>query len=398
MTFSATLRRTGCGLLGHEDGAHAALADLLQQLVRADRPCPGAFAGRGGASTGARRAARPPSRRRRPAAPGSCRPRGGPGAGARPAARSSASPPQASVDVARPTAPAAACRPRRRNRFAGSSRRSAGMATSLPVRHHQCGFEAGFVRRGIAKRIRPGLVGRLAVRAASRSQDPGVGPVLVGGASARCRRTSAASSSDQAGEVAELDQPGGLAGPRRPAGSGPRRGRAGRRPARCSRRRRRRGRRAGRRPPRLSACLRRACSTRMRRMASAAAAKKWPRPFQCWALLAADEPQVRLVDQGGGLERLARLLRRPSGRPRASAARRRRAAAARAAACGSPAAAAARSWVTSAMSGESTHHDPHTQTGMASDVPNRAVGPANHADPTDSEAPYAAPRRAVDRP
>jgi hypothetical protein len=37
-------------------------------------------------------------------------------------------------------------------------------------------------------------------------------------------------------------------------------------------------------PPRLTAWRRRACSTRMRRMASAAAAKKGPRPFQCGAL------------------------------------------------------------------------------------------------------------------
>ena len=50
------------------------------------------------------------------------------------------------------------------------------------------------------------------------------------------------------------------------------------------------------------------CSTRMRRMASAAAAKKWPRLFQCWAVSHVHQPQVRLVDQGGGLERLARLL------------------------------------------------------------------------------------------
>ena len=42
-------------------------------------------------------------------------------------------------------------------------------------------------------------------------------------------------------------------------------------------------------------------------MASAAAAKKWPRPFQCGACRA-DEPQVGLVDQGGRLERLPRLL------------------------------------------------------------------------------------------
>ena len=37
MTFSATLRRTGSLLLGHVDDAHAALADLLQELVGADR-------------------------------------------------------------------------------------------------------------------------------------------------------------------------------------------------------------------------------------------------------------------------------------------------------------------------------------------------------------------------
>src|SRR5262249_45526185 len=36
-------------------------------------------------------------------------------------------------------------------------------------------------------------------------------------------------------------------------------------------------------PPCFAWRLRRAFSTRMRRMASAAAAKKWPRLFQCWA-------------------------------------------------------------------------------------------------------------------
>ena len=36
MTLSATLRRTGSRLLGHEDDAQAAFADLLQQLVGAD--------------------------------------------------------------------------------------------------------------------------------------------------------------------------------------------------------------------------------------------------------------------------------------------------------------------------------------------------------------------------
>ena len=42
-------------------------------------------------------------------------------------------------------------------------------------------------------------------------------------------------------------------------------------------------------------------------MASAAAAKKWPRPFQPGSSVA-DEAEVGLVDQGGGLERLAGLL------------------------------------------------------------------------------------------
>ena len=36
MIFRATLRRTGSGLLGHVDDAHAPFADLLQQLVGAD--------------------------------------------------------------------------------------------------------------------------------------------------------------------------------------------------------------------------------------------------------------------------------------------------------------------------------------------------------------------------
>ena len=49
MTLSATLRRTGCVLLGHEDGAHAAFADFLEQLVWPDDGS-GAFGDRGMAS------------------------------------------------------------------------------------------------------------------------------------------------------------------------------------------------------------------------------------------------------------------------------------------------------------------------------------------------------------
>ena len=56
----------------------------------------------------------------------------------------------------------------------------------------------------------------------------------------------------------------------------------------------------------LASCA--ACSTRIRRMASAAAAKKCPRLSQCWAFSDVHQPDVRLVDQGCGLERLPGLL------------------------------------------------------------------------------------------
>ena len=49
-------------------------------------------------------------------------------------------------------------------------------------------------------------------------------------------------------------------------------------------------------------------------MASAAAAKKWPRPSQSAGASGADQPQVGLVDQGGRLERLpGRLAGQPGG-------------------------------------------------------------------------------------
>ena len=47
ISLRATSRLDRLGLLGHPDRAHAALADLLQQLVRADRPCPAAPSRRG---------------------------------------------------------------------------------------------------------------------------------------------------------------------------------------------------------------------------------------------------------------------------------------------------------------------------------------------------------------
>ena len=54
MTFRATLRRTGCGLLGDVDDAHAPLADLLHQLVGADDRA-GAFGLRGDGIEGGER-------------------------------------------------------------------------------------------------------------------------------------------------------------------------------------------------------------------------------------------------------------------------------------------------------------------------------------------------------
>ncbi len=71
------------GLLGHPDRAHAALADLLQQLVRADHACRALR--RGGWSTASGPARWPPTRPR--AAPGSCRPRRGAAARPPPAAQ-----------------------------------------------------------------------------------------------------------------------------------------------------------------------------------------------------------------------------------------------------------------------------------------------------------------------
>ena len=43
-------------------------------------------------------------------------------------------------------------------------------------------------------------------------------------------------------------------------------------------------------------------------MASAAAAKKWPRPSHGFFGSSTDQPEVRLVDQGRGFQRLPRLL------------------------------------------------------------------------------------------
>ena len=155
---------------------------------------------------------------------------------------------------------------------------------------------------------------------------PGVGPLAVGAgrgtwtglaaasstdrpAKKRSLTTSAASGSSPASRVSGLVEVQevvrvGLARAARPG----------------------RGRSACAAPPRFSVFLRRAFSTRMRRMASAAAAKKCPRPFQCAAVLAAHQPQVGLVDQGGRPAASGRASPGPASGPPACAARRRPAA------------------------------------------------------------------------
>ena len=136
-------------------------------------------------------------------------------------------------------------------------------------------------------------------------------------------RARAASSIGQAGEVAELDEFGLCGGPRGELARASSRARVvGRlRSAMASvvEVDRARGRR------RLGASCGGPCSTRMRRMASAAAAKKWPRLSQCWARSArpaADRPRGPGPWPGGS----GRASPGPaSGRP-ACAARRRPAA------------------------------------------------------------------------
>jgi hypothetical protein len=58
----------------------------------------------------------------------------------------------------------------------------------------------------------------------------------------------------------------------------------------------------------LAAFRRRACSTRIRRIASAAAAKKCPRLFQCCAFFRINEPEIGFMDQGRRLQRQAGIL------------------------------------------------------------------------------------------
>ena len=321
MTLRATLRWTGCGLLGHEDGAHAAFADLLQQLVRADRPCRGVRR-TGGSSTVASGRVADGSCRKLPAcamglqqlldalAAAPRRPRR-PGRGRRPAPAA----------VRHSQGVAGRCHGVRLVSRPSDGSLAQRSTFNAPIRPRRCdsgreifhGISARRLRRSCERGVEPG---------------PGEGPVAVGGAADDAQGLGGLLER-QPGEVAELDQLGACRVFRGQLGPGPRRGRAGR-PGGSATARSTSSRSSRRQPP---PCLSRPLargrwSTRMRRMASAAAAKKWPRLFQCCSALAPGihQPQVRLVDQGRGLERLPGLLLGQLLRPPACAARRRPAA------------------------------------------------------------------------
>ena len=211
--------------------AEAALADLLQQLVRADDRAGGLRRGR--QSMPCRR-----SRTSARAAPGSS-----PSSGA---AASSASTPARRAGVAaaglvQVGGPLGRRRPSpgRRGR---STRSASGRAWPAPggASTGQCDGRAGDPLSRIGRIVRPGRR-----RRARRSSQARAKAQWRSAVAREMPRAAAASRDGQAGEVAELDQLGRGRVARRPAGRGPRRGRAGRRPAAGGRRRRRRGRPAG---------------------------------------------------------------------------------------------------------------------------------------------------------
>ena len=259
MTFSATLRRTGSVCSATKTDAHAALADLLQQLVRADDAC---------------RAASPTGRLVRRVAVAV---RGGrllqEAAGAWSCAASSCldAPPQAGVAAAglvQVGGAAAAARSissaARKSRSLGSRQGMAALGGNRPSRD-QCDAARASCsrnRRTVRPLVRPGRQPLGAAR-------PGRSAQCRSAVAGEMPRASAACSHGQAGEVAELDQLGlGRVVPR-PARRAPRPGPAARRVRLGDGSRRRRGRPGPRPPPRFSGS---ACGGRPRRGCGA-----WPR-------------------------------------------------------------------------------------------------------------------------
>ena len=237
--------------------------------------------------------------------------------------RRAASPPHAAVEERRPGRPGRAGRRRRGTRLSTRSG-SAGMAASSGVRHPSVRDRAG--TSGGCRNDARGIAGSAERR--RRSQARAYAQCAVGGRAGDARAAAAASSTDSPAKKRSLTS--------RAAGgsSAASRVRASSRASRSSGRRSAAGvgRSRSTRPP-AAAALQPALAAGVLDEDAAhglggggeEVARGRPSPGRS----AADQPQVRLVDQGGRLEGLARASRRPAGRRRASAARRRRAGAGR---------------------------------------------------------------------
>ena len=227
MTFSATLRRTGCGLLGHEDDAHTRPRRSAPAACTARSTVPGRL-GRRQVVDGRRRGAAP-------AAPGSCRPASWAASRASTSAAEAgvagAGPVQVAPAAARRAVPAAASK---NTSFARGSRsvmaRVRSVATALTVLSARNG---GGLR---AKRCRGG---RRRLRRARRQQPgAGEGPEAVGGAGGDAQGVGRPPGAVRPAKKRSLTSRAAAGSSAARAGSAPRRGRAGRR----SGSRRRRGR------------------------------------------------------------------------------------------------------------------------------------------------------------
>ena len=231
MILSATLRRTGCCLLGHVDDAHAPFADLLQQLVGADRRA--RRLGRGGRRSPLARL----RARGRPDGPGSSPARAvAQPAGARPASRSAASL-AAGLRRDKPATASGASIFEGLDEDRSRRRRSAFMiglrcdtvqsCAHLLVRNETLDCPEDMRRNRHASGDLPARpIVQLAL-AARPGRKPSGGRRLRG---EMPEGVSAASASISPAKIAELDQLGRLRVLGLRAGPGPRPGRAGRRP------------------------------------------------------------------------------------------------------------------------------------------------------------------------
>ena len=290
------------GLLGHVDDAHAPFADLLRAACRGRSTVPGPSVEAAIVSGRVAASWRGPT-------PGSCRLIVMRRSSASTSPRKSASSPQACVQEAGTLGRVGLLERPQKDRF---GRRVAGHGMVRPdscfVRD-QCDETA---RQDLAQRIcriiRRVDPRRLACRSRSAAR-PGRKPSVDRQLPREIPSASAASSTVRPAKNRSLTS-SAFAGRR--CASSSRASSDGQQLVGVARRRQSatssRSIALAGRPPCLTRCLRRALSTRIRRIASAAAAKKWPRLFQLLAVSPSDQPQVRLMHQRRRLQRLPRLL------------------------------------------------------------------------------------------